>query len=444
MNNINKTYNILKEAQKNPEIFKMVDILRELSENKKKRLNNTHVDVYMILCDNPSVTYEEIGETLGKSVDTIRFAAKDVYEILNQLIIKGHIGKRNFRTLALPAINDLKNSPTQSSQKGNRDNPPSIFSQGDLTVPDNDKLEIKVEKCWNSNRDISSYKNSEPRKIEVPHGPLPPNSKFYVEREGEKVAYKAIETPGEIIRIISKRKSGASSFVSRIRNYAKEFLDYHVIYINFKNINKRFLKSIESFMLWFCEYVSEELEVEECINKYWKRRMGAQQSSQRYFEKYLLLQLSKPIIIVFERVDCFFFSEYEEIARDFFALIRTWYESRYDVPQWQKIRYIIVQGEQKIETGNERSPFNVGIEVRLVNFSDEEIIDLARRHQLNWSENNKEIYQLTQIFGENIGNPYLIRQILYYIVENDLTFEEFIDIDFKTIEAFRTCLKEQK
>ena len=394
---------------------------RIVRETTGTALNDTDIEVFAAIWSE-GIKYHNIAGRLRLSTSAVKKSARKIYEGLNAALspeIK--IERKNLKTMLSEAI----------------------FRQGDLTVPDNDKSEIKVEKYWNSNRDISLNKNSEPRKIELPHGPLPPNSKFYVEREGEKVAYKAIETPGEIIRIISKRKSGASSFVSRIRHYAKELLDYHVVSINFKNINKRFLKSIESFMLWFCEYVSEELEVEGCINKYWKRRMGAQQSSQRYFEKYLMLQFSKPIIIVFERVDCFFFSEYEEIARDFFALIRTWYESRYDVPEWQKIRYIIVQGEQKIETGNERSPFNVGIEVRLVNFSDQEVIDLARRHRLNWAE-NKEIHQLTEMFGENIGNPYLIRQILYYIVENDLTFEEFIDIDFKTIEAFRTCLKEQK
>ena len=101
------------------------------------------------------------------------------------------------------------------------------------------------------------------------------------------------------------------------------------------------------------------------------------------------------------------------------ALIRSWYDKQTTIPEWGKLKYIIVQGEQEIKMKDTQSPFNVGLEFKLSNFSTSQIIDLAKRHQLNWT--GSEIQILNNTFGTNIGHPHLIRHILYRLVQENLT-----------------------
>jgi serine/threonine-protein kinase len=66
-----------------------------------------------------------------------------------------------------------------------------------------------------------------------------------------------------------------------------------------------------------------------------------------------------------------------------------------------------------------QSPFNVGLPVDLPEFNDQQIQDLAARHNLNWSE--AEVEKLMAVVG---GHPYLVRVALYHISRSGLTLDE--------------------
>ncbi len=68
------------------------------------------------------------------------------------------------------------------------------------------------------------------------------------------------------------------------------------------------------------------------------------------------------------------------------------------------------------------SPFNIGYSVRLPEFYAEQVLDLSRRHGLNWQ--NKEVEQLMQMVG---GHPYLIRVALYHIAQNGISINQLIE-----------------
>ena len=282
--------------------------------------------------------------------------------------------------------------------------------------------------------------------LEQPDRPVPLNSKFYVKRKPEDSAYKTIEEQGAVIRIIGARQSGATSLVNRITHHAESLGDRSVT-INFQGIEDEPLASIKSFMKWFCDEVSTQLGLEDSFKDYLKSDWSdsrANSCSERYFERHLLTKLSASLLIVFDRIDYVFNENIEDTsrivtARLFFALIRTWIDraSKFDV--WKKVKYVIVQGENEIEMGNKCSPFNIGEEIYLDNFSIPEIVDLASRHQLNWSES--EIEELANIFGENIGNPYLIRRVFHRAERDNLTFEKFLQLDLTKNSVFNKYLE---
>ena len=322
-------------------------------------------------------------------------------------------------------------------------------------------LERRINKC-NFRKEVLARKEDIIKRLveepEHPDRPVPLNSPFYVKRKLEasaartieNLAKQTIERPGAVIRIMGARKSGATSLVNRITHHA-ESLDDRSVTIDFKNIEDgEPLASIKSFMKWFCDEVSAQLNLKDSFNKYlnsddWSDSR-ASSCSEKYFEKHLLTKLPAPssLLIVFDRIDYVFDERYEDTprivtARLFFALIRTWIErgSRFDV--WKKVKYVIVQGENEIEMGNKCSPFNIGEEIYLDNFSIPEIVDLAGRHQLNWSES--EIERLANIFGENIGNPYLIRQVFHRAARDNLTIEKFVQLDLTKIRVFNKYLE---
>ena len=293
---------------------------------------------------------------------------------------------------------------------------------------------------------------------EHPDRPVPLNSPFYVKRKLEAsgdrtiedLAKQTIKKSGAVIRIIGARKSGATSLVNRITHHAESFGDRSVT-IDFKNIEDgEPLASIQSFMEWFCREVSAQLDLKDSFNEYFNSddwsNSRASSCSEKYFERHLLTKLSAPssLLIVFDRIDYVFDERYEDTprivtARLFFALIRTWIERGSKIDVWKKVKYVIVQGKNEIEMGNKCSPFNIGEEIYLDNFSIPEIVDLAGRHQLNWSES--EIEKLANIFGENFKNPHLIRRVFHRAERDNLTFEKFGQLDLTKNSVFNKYLE---
>jgi len=403
-----------------------------IQKSNQKSLNDTQTNIFQELWKETSTNYVKIADKLNLSEEGISSAARSMYKILQQAIpMEGKLERRNFKSLLIPALEGY-------IRKTNQYNHPIEPIQENH----NSLVQVKLEPTTNN---LNLNNNRARIKLESADRPVPIPSKFYIVRKDEALAYQAIEDPGAVIRIIGKRKSGATSLVSRIVNHA-ELLGNRFVLINFQGVEKDALTSMKSFAKWFCLEVSDQLEIIDYLDEYW-RESRPNASAQKYFEKYLLKNLSVSIVIIFERIDIIFDNkrasrEIQETARIFFGLIRSWIDRQSSIDLWRKIKYIIVQGTQDIDMGNETSPFNVGLEVRLFNFSKSEIINLAKKYQLNWSE--KELQQLTNIFGENIGNPHLIRSLLNFTIEKNYTFEQLVELKFDTIQPFKQYLGSDK
>lgn len=389
-----------------------LQFINELIQTKiGQTLDNKQTAIFIAIWEDDSIAYKDIAEKIRLSESGVKKAAKRLYGLLNKAIpIPVKIERANIKGAIVQVL---------------------LTNYSDLRV-------TNIKPVSETARNSFNLQSKTPTaiKLESPDRPVPYNSQFYIERENEVKIYQVIAEPGAVIRIIGERKSGATSLVSRIARYAKARGDRLVV-INFQGVEEEALSSIKSFMQWFCLEVSDRLEIEECLQDYW-RDSRPNSTSQQYFEKYLLKQLSQPAIVIFERIDYFFDEKYADTARVFFALIRSWIDRQSTFDLWEKLKYIIVQGQQEIDMGNKRSPFNVGEEIILNNFSIRETIDLAARHQLNWSE--REITKLKDIFGNNIGHPHLIRHVLYRLVEDNLSLENFLKLDFQALEPFKTYL----
>jgi hypothetical protein len=277
--------------------------------------------------------------------------------------------------------------------------------------------EIRESSILNSDSIIT--KNNE-ISLENLDGSVPLNSPFYIERPPlETTCYQTILKPGALIRIKAPRQMGKTSLMMRILAQGKK-QDYQTGFINLWS--RELFKNLDSFLEYFCAEVSLELGIEDKVDQYWNKRYSSQSNCTRYFQSYLLKQLEKPIVIGLDEVDRIF--TYQEIADEFFTMLRSWHEKGKENEQWQKLRLVLAHSQEVyLSLDVNKSPFNVGLPIELNKFNLTQVKDLIQRHHLRFSD--VEIEDLIEMIG---GHPYLLRTALYHIATQQLTLKEFFKI----------------
>ncbi|HLO50528.1 MAG TPA: AAA-like domain-containing protein [Kamptonema sp.] len=253
---------------------------------------------------------------------------------------------------------------------------------------------------------------------ELPGGQVDVSSKFYVERSPiEERCCETILQPSALIRIKAPRQMGKTSLMARILHRASR-QGYRTVPLSFQLVDKGVFANLDKFLKWFCAYVGRELRLPNQLNDYWDEIFGSKVNCKDYFEKYILPQIDSPLVLGLDEIDRVF--QYADIAEDFLGLLRAWHEESKRREIWKKLRLIVVHStEVYIPMNINQSPFNVGLPVELPEFNSQQVEDLARRHNLNFSE--RDILELMAIVG---GHPYLIRVALYHISRQELTLEQ--------------------
>lgn len=256
--------------------------------------------------------------------------------------------------------------------------------------------------------------------LESPEGQVPVASGLYIERQTiEQTCYQEILKPRAFIRIKAPRKMGKTSLIARILDYGRS-QNYHTVRLSLRSADTQVFASSDRFLRWFCNNVTKQLGLESRLNDYWDEDMGALINSTIYFQGYILKEISNPIVLALDGIDQLF--EYPELAGDFFVLLRSWYEETKDSSVWQKLRVAIAHSvEVYIPLPTNRSPFNVGMAIELPTFNQEQVQDLAQRHQLPLT--TLELEQLMKLTG---GFPYLIRLALYQSSRLNINLETFL------------------
>lgn len=259
--------------------------------------------------------------------------------------------------------------------------------------------------------------------LDEPEGQVSLDSAFYVERPPiESDCYEAIVKPGALIRVKAPRQMGKTSLMSRILHQAKQ-QGYQTAVLNFQSADAEFLTNLDQFLQWFCASITWELNREDKLTDYWKGGMlGSKNKCTNYFQRYLLSEITCPIVLGLDEVDQIF--QYPEIATDFFGLLRAWHERGKNEAIWQKLKLVIVHSKEVyIPLNINQSPFNVGLPIELPELNQEQAQDLVQRHNLNLS--HQQLEQLIMMVG---GHPYLLRVALYQIARSRMTLERLLQI----------------
>ncbi len=255
-----------------------------------------------------------------------------------------------------------------------------------------------------------------------PDGPVALDSPFYVDRPPiEELVYREVTQPGSIIWIRAPREMGKSSLVLRLLAFA-QMQGYRTGNLNCNQIDASCLTDLNKLLRCLCWRVATELGIDPKLDDSWNEEVGCKLSYSLYLKSYLLKQSESPVVFVLNDVDRFF--EHPEIAHELFACFRSWYEAARQDTNLQKLRLVVVYStEVYVWQDINHSPLNIGLPIRLGEFTKEQVEYLAQRHGLNWSS-GKEVTRLMSLVG---GHPALIRIGMYYLCCQGITLENLIE-----------------
>jgi AAA-like domain len=255
---------------------------------------------------------------------------------------------------------------------------------------------------------------------EFPDSPVALDSPFYIERPPiEERAREVVLLPGSLLSIKAPQRMGKTSVLIRSLNHAEK-QGYRVARINMRQADSAVLQNLERFLRWLCINLARQLQMEPHLDDYWDSELGSKVSCTSYVQDYLLAAADPPLVLGLDEVSHLF--EYPEIAREFLPMLRFWHEESKNLAIWQRLHLIISHStDSYIPLNINQSPFNVGLSLTLPEFQPSQVLELARRYRLDWSE--VEVTQLMSMIG---GHTYLVRLALYYLVRDHLDLEELL------------------
>jgi hypothetical protein len=261
---------------------------------------------------------------------------------------------------------------------------------------------------------------------ELPNGPVPLHSKFYIERPPIETQAKAdLLKPGSLIRLKAPRQMGKTSLLRRLLAFAQS-QQLRCVTLSLHRADRQIFSDLDLFLRWFCANVSYQLGLEADLEQHWNWGIGSKVSCTAYLEEHVLSQVDAPLVIALDEVNELF--QYPQVSAEFLPLLRSWYEDGREIQAWNRVRWILAYAtEVYVPLQLHQSPFNVGLAIRLPSFTLAQVQDLAGRHRLPWAESAEGAEKLLSLLQTVSCRPGLVRLALYALVQNDLSLDQLIE-----------------
>ncbi len=262
-----------------------------------------------------------------------------------------------------------------------------------------------------------------PQGIQFPGRALDAASLLYVIRPpAENLLYESVFQPSSLTRIQATRQMGKTSLINRVLPKIAA-AGIHPIYLNLRQVDQPTMEDLNQFLRWICWNVGEQLGLSDQMDAYWMPQVGAKISCTNYFERYLLSQSAKPIVLVFD--DMTRLLGYTKVAQDVLPMLRTWHEEAMVSQIWQNLRLVLVHSlEIDVPLPVSQSPFNVGLAINLADFSTDQVEQLASRS--GWFEIGLTREDLSELSYWIEGHPYLLQLAFHWLTVRQLPLAQLL------------------
>jgi len=260
---------------------------------------------------------------------------------------------------------------------------------------------------------LSEFDPSFLENLEAPGGAVTLSDKLYIERDADaqlkhQVARSAKSRTATIIR--APRQTGKTSLLIRGICHAHEH-GAKAIHFDMQRIDRSCLETLDVFLHYLAELIVRKLQLNLAkVGESWRSPLGPRDKLTYLMEDYILPESGAPIILAMDEVDLLLQTPF---YNDFFALLRSWFNSGAYDDRWSKFSTVMVISTEPylLIADLNQSPFNVGFELRLEDFNEEQVRELNRRHNSPVKED--DFPELMKLLN---GHPYLTRQAFYTLV----------------------------
>lgn len=245
--------------------------------------------------------------------------------------------------------------------------------------------------------------------LEAPAGAVRPESPFYIERDADAQLRHQVTGQGTTTTIQAGRQTGKTSLLMHALHTARD--QGQVIYLDFQLVDDTIRADLASLLQFLSETIAEQIDLDlALVDGYWQTARNPAQTFNRFLQKEVLQPLDHKILLAMDEADLLLDAPYK---KHFFALLRAWDSRRAFDADWRKLNLVMVISTHPyllIDDVN-LSPFNVGVNLHLKDFTLEQVADLNLRHGAPLLL--KDLPTLMTLVG---GHPYLVRQAFYTLV----------------------------
>ncbi|MBV9791824.1 MAG: AAA-like domain-containing protein, partial [Chloroflexi bacterium] len=237
-------------------------------------------------------------------------------------------------------------------------------------------------------------------------GTVQAGSGLYVTRKADDELL-ALCRASDFAYILADRQIGKSSLMIR----TKQQLDHEGIQsviIDLEEIGVVKV-SAEAWYLGLLAEIEEQLELKTDVTGWWQQHsyLSIAQRFASFFQQVLLAEISSPIVIFVDEIDSTLSLDFTD---DFFTVIRALYDARSRMPQLRRLSFVLigVATPGDLIQDATRTPFNIGQQVDLSDFTVEEALPFAKGLGLSPA---KARQILDWVLAWTGGHPYLTQRL---------------------------------
>jgi hypothetical protein len=276
----------------------------------------------------------------------------------------------------------------------------------------NDGQPIAPEK-----RLLEPLPNYDPRfTLESPQGAVSLDSLFYVERIADQELQRQIFGQRTTTTIRASRQSGKTSLLMRGIQAAKQ-KNQTIVYLDLQTIETAQRKTLNGLLQNLAKGIARQVGIDlTVVDKLWKSSLGALDKFNQLLEEHVLPSVDVCLLAI-DEADQLLDTAYKA---DFFGMVRSWNSLGAFKPPWHKLNVVmIISTHPYLLIDNPyQSPFNVAISIDLKDFDETQVRELNSRH--DGPIDPSKIGVAMELLG---GHPYLIRQALYNLVSQQITWD---------------------
>ncbi|MCA2626288.1 MAG: AAA-like domain-containing protein [Microcystis sp. M20BS1] len=239
-------------------------------------------------------------------------------------------------------------------------------------------------------------------------GSVPLNAPSYIKREADDIFYNYLKN-GQYCYVLNSRQMGKSSLWVQTQKRLKED-NIDCATIDLSGIGKNISEDIWYRVLFEQLVKRFNLSIRGKEQTWWDERAykSAINRLDEFVEEILLKEVSRPIVICFDEIDSVLSLNFS--TDDFFAWLRSCHEKRPYNRDYQRLSFCMlgVSAVYNFILDNNRSPFNIGQDIRLSGFTIKDARKLAEGLQDKVIAPQRVLEEVIEWTG---GQPFLTQKI---------------------------------